>query len=221
MHQEEEKIEKYLHGQLEGRDLEAFLQQLSEDKAFREKVEDFKFLYQGMEKLGRQAALLEEAEAIEASLKPPTLPLKAKLYPRRWLRRLAAAAAILLLVFFGLQWYATAHFSNEALAESAYRKPATPNNLRNLNGQASPLSEGLRAFRDADFETARQSLDEELSSQGKNNMARYYFAHSLFQLEDFQAATRQFALVEASGDLRYAQAAQFYRLFVPACRRCP
>ncbi len=82
-----------------------------------------------------------------------------------FVRRLAVAASILLLVAVGLSWYATGNYSTEHLVESYYR---IPNSIGNQMGDEQTLRSRLESrFADAHRLMEQKSYPEALIAFGE------------------------------------------------------
>jgi hypothetical protein len=129
-----ENIEQYLRGSMTATERLDFEREMAADATLREEVEAYRRIFDGF-----QAARSEQfSQKLLQWDAEPAQPSAAKVVSiRRFLRPLAAAAALLLMVGIGLRWYAVRHYSNEAIVESMYAAP----NFSGLMGDAAQATE--------------------------------------------------------------------------------
>lgn len=130
-----ENIEQYLRGRMTETERLDFEREMAADAALREEVEAYRRVFDGF-----QAARSEQFadKLLQWDTDSEQAPMTAKVVSiRRYLRPLAAAAALLLLVGIGLRWYAVKHYSNQAIVASMYVAP----NLSGTMGDAGQASE--------------------------------------------------------------------------------
>ena len=169
--EEIEVIEWYISGKLSGNALEQFEERVAKDINFAEKVNQYKSVLDGLGamQMNEFAQLMEgwnldtNQTSQEAIVK--TMPRKeeAKVVGLRPIfRRLAVAAAILVLLFAGANWYANANYSNEQIIANLYEGPRSQTVM-------------------GDNENTLRAIDEQ-----------YKAAHTLFQNEQYTEAIQAF-----------------------------
>ena len=108
-----ELIEWYLTGELTGKARTRIENQMEEEEQFAREVAAYRQLHEGF-----TAARSEDFRQQVSSWEKEQAAVRRRLWPR-----LAAAAAILLLVGFGFRWYVQANFSTEAIVATYYQPP--------------------------------------------------------------------------------------------------
>jgi len=194
---EAEYIEWYLSGELQGEARARIDQKITEDEAFAREVAGYRQLHEGFEAARTETFLKkmqgwEKKKAEKPALQPDG---RRPLWPR-----LAAAAAILLLLGFSFNWYVQSSFSNGALVQ-AYYQPA-------LNG-------GTMGEEQDDKESVARQYEE---------------AHLLFKQQDYSAAYQAFgtllgqlpaATIDELSRSYYRQHAEWNRLLAALAMASP
>lgn len=130
-----EKIEQYLRGRMTETERLDFEREMAADVPLREEVEAYRKIFDGFQ-AARSDQFAEKLLQWDAESDQAATPAKV-VSIRHFLRPLAAAAALLLLVGIGLRWYAVKHYSDKAIVASMYVAP----NLSGTMGDAGQASE--------------------------------------------------------------------------------
>ncbi|MCB0652924.1 MAG: hypothetical protein KDC85_16720 [Saprospiraceae bacterium] len=143
---------------------------LKTDTAFAKKVAQYKTLFSGFQGMADQDFSRKmqgwETENNTVVGLPAANP-KAKI--RTLYRRLAVAASFLLIVSFGIKWYAGANYGPDALVQAAYFKPETGGSMGSERPEVTTVIEAQfaaahEAMESGDYQTAIDSFDDVLMS---------------------------------------------------------
>ena len=115
-----ELIEWYIQGELAGEARRQVEQRMQEDESFAREVAAYRQVHEGFEAARTEVFREKIVEWEKNTPQPAAIRVAARrpLWPR-----LAAAAAILLLLAFSFNWYLQANFSKTAIAGAYYRPP--------------------------------------------------------------------------------------------------
>lgn len=191
-----ERIQQYLDGALEGKELQDFEKQLQADKELSEEL--------ALVKAVRPAiAMQQRIEEKEKGLNKTLEGFGAEFFPeesvnegkRREMspRRLLAIAAsfLLLLGVLGI-FYANQRFSSKALASNFLESPLKDTNMGQQDEEAI-LKTGKTAFFSADYDKTKQALQAIKRDAGPAYYeAKIFLAYTAFQEKDFKLAISQF-----------------------------
>ncbi len=154
-----ERIEDYLSGQLTGEERSRFDHEMKHDDALRDSLAE----HQAAQAVLRYAVAREwkaRLQAIEAE--NPVLKHSTPTIVRSiWIRRLTAAAAVILLIgTFTVYQIAVKGYSNNAIAQAMYVKPfndtfRTAPEVTDLDPWSAMLYEADEAFREGNNEKAK------------------------------------------------------------------
>lgn len=176
---EVELIEWYWNGALQGPGRVAFEERLQQDAGFAAEVAAYRQLFEGFD-AARSENFIGKLEGWEKSQTPkPELRVAGR---RPLLYRIAAAAAVLLLIGFGLNWYATAYYSNAVLVADYYQAPRSEAimgaNQPGLTEIARQFEQANALFQEKQYPEAYQAFDALLAtlpSATLDNFNRRYY----------------------------------------------
>ena len=151
-----ELIDWYLNGELQGAGRAAFEARLAQDAALAAELEAYRQLQEGFQ-AARGEAFREKIQHWESQQAP-----KSRLRPasrRPLLFRLAAAAAVLLILGLSLRWYAKVNYADTALAAQFYQAPLSETTLGDsrrpgLDEMAQAFEQAHARFQQDDFPAA-------------------------------------------------------------------
>ena len=152
-----ELIEWHLDGDLAGEARSRVEQRIEEDEAFAREVAAYRQVREGFS-AARAASFRNKMEQWEKEEAQPARPRLKPLWPR-----LAAAAAVLLLLGFGFNWYARANFSAGAIAEANYQPPLGGATMGDEPVAGDAISQGFEAahalFEQKQYPAAYRAFD--------------------------------------------------------------
>ena len=146
-----EQIEAYLAGKLNSDDLASFEKQLASDVTLRDEVERHRKAEVAIQ-YGFQQAMKQRLQRIDTEM-PTTVRGR-----RIWIRRLAAAAASVLIVAAGIELYAYKNYRHAAIAEHLFALSSTGQSRGTENETTtltSQLAEAQRLFLAGNYDQAR------------------------------------------------------------------
>lgn len=208
-------MEKYLAGTLSGDELKEFEALLRSDKALQAEL--------SLQRQGR-AALVPPAESDAADFKkilernsaqyfprePAPAPTLAKAAARTvWRIWAAAAAVVLVLVFAGLKWYATAAYEMSTILAQHYAPAATP---ATLSGQVYDLQGGYAAYRNRQYAAAREAFGAVPADDPQYAEAMLFLGYACYESGQYPAAAAAFDRVVQGQDARFLHNAAWHRL---------
>lgn len=181
-----ELIEWYLSGELAGKARAALEERMEKDEAFAREVAAYRQAFQGFEASRTEAFRhrMEEWEKEENKKHPSRLrPERSRAAARRPLwPRIAAAAAILLLLGFSFNWYLQANYSAGAIIEDYYQPPLDEATMGEEPGAQEAVSQSLQAahrlFQQQDYLAAYQAFDNllaQLPAAPIDGLSRTYY----------------------------------------------
>ena len=204
-----ERIEQFLEGTLQGRELDAFRQRLASDPDFRRAVEFHRDVLAGI-KAYYEAPLMEKFRQWNEKIKkeapePALIPFWRQ--RRTWL----AAAALLLLIAFAflLKTYLPTSTHQQLLAESINAAPESHWETRADN--AAPLLDS--AFRFYDQQQYTESLlyfEKALNIQAPNPEILFFEGYALLRTGQTGRAIQNFEAVIGQGNTSYLRPARWY-----------
>lgn len=166
----EERIERYLAGEMSEEEQKSFEQEMEDNKLLAQDVRQHRELLQGFRSL-RADSLAEEMRSWKKETESRSKP-KGRIV---FMRRLAAAAAILLLlVFAGGKWYAGRLFGDSALTDVHFKEVFLVENTLSGEAQSAELPEALltlQAAQDA-FESEDYAMAGEKYRQAAEELKR-------------------------------------------------
>ena len=124
-----------------------------------------------------------------------------------WVRWAAAAAAALLLGWYGLHW-AGNRFSDPALYASFYEKP-TDSGFRAGSSGAHPLQTGFDALQAADFPRAIAFFSNIPADNERYAEAQYYLGHAALQSGQFDTAIAAFQAAAGRDEPKFREKAEW------------
>ena len=180
---DDELAEWYWMGELSAENKSKVEARRDEDTAFATLLAEQEQLTQGLQQAGKEAFLDRMAswEQANATAERPTARLRTL-----YVRRLAAAAAIALLIFVGGRWYASQNYGNEVLANQYYQTAATGGTLGAQETDRAnflqSFDEAHQALQQADYATAAQafaSLSGTIADAGLNEEDQAYYQDNI------------------------------------------
>lgn len=165
-----EQIKAYLDGKLSESDVAEFEKQLAADGDLKKEIAAYDTLFKGFKYLNEES-FSEDVKTWgnELRTKENVKQIGKKEGKIRALYRyVAVAASVLLLLGFGMNWWAGQHFSNEALANEYYSPPL---NSGTMGGPDESLLKPINTF----FESAHEAYsggDYEKSLKTFNDLSR-------------------------------------------------
>lgn len=211
-------IQQYLDHTLPDEQLADFVQRLRSDKelqaalaltrqgraAFSTAVAGDEPAFQ--ELLNQQSAIYFEAtsQAVEKTNAP--VAVRRRLPVRyRW----AAAAAVLIMAFAGLKWYAARQYSLQALLAQHYAPSATPATLS--DGQYA-LQEAYAAWRNRQWKEAVQGFGAVPPNDDRYAEAQLFAGYAFYASGQYASAVAAFDTVIQTSDIRFTANAEWHRL---------
>lgn len=201
-----QKIEEFLDGNLQGEELDLFLQQKELEIQVNSEIDLRLEINQSLKDKG----LFELREILDKQksdifIKDPFHNLRKDLF-KTW--HLAAASFSLILVVGGL-WYILSNkpYSTEKLV-TKYYKPAHPiNQIRSVEiSSGDALSEAFKHYKNNNFNSALKyfnSLDSQIT-------AKFYSGVCYIELEEFNHAIESFTFVVNDKDNLFVEQADWY-----------
>ncbi|MCB0572746.1 MAG: hypothetical protein KDC66_23420 [Phaeodactylibacter sp.] len=182
---EVELIEWYLNGQLQGPGRNAFEERMLSDEHLAGEVEAYRQLHYGFS-AARSEVFRDKLEGWESAKSSPVALKAASRRPLLY-RIAAAAAAVLLLAGFGLNWYANSHYSRPALVASYYQPPRSETIMGNdqptLTTIAQQFTRANELFQKQHYAEAYQAFDGLLGSLPAAGLDKFNHQYFLEQSE--------------------------------------
>lgn len=203
-----ERIEEYLQNRLSAPEREALEERLQEDKGLAAEFEKRKTAHSLLD-YAVARSLKEQLQDLEQESKVISLRQR-----RRRIYTLSIAASVLILIGAFAIFMPRNDLSSTELAARYYSLP-------DLSGQraaelTSPAQElmatGMDALERGQSDRAIESFAAVPDSSSLYLPARYYLGHAYHQAGQYAAADDIFAEVAATGDLRFAEDAEWYGL---------
>jgi len=204
-------IEAYLKNELSAEERKAFEAQLQTDSELRDKVDDFRLIFDGFDGL-RIAAMEANIEQWTQSLPRPQADRPSPTIGRRVFMRWAAAACLIGLLATAGWWFLS---QNNATAtplalDNLYIQP-TLDITRSGDAGASPFQNGDILFSQGQFEAAIQALQAIPTTDSNYLDARYLISHAYYRLDQTEAAINGF-----DQSLQLAKTPQYYKALFEA-----
>lgn len=218
-------IQQYLDHTLPDEEQAAFVQQLRTDKDLQVALA---LTRQGRAAFSRTAAgdetafreLLRPASETYFETAPQALEkTNAPVAVRRRLPvryRWAAAAAVLILAFAGLKWYAARQYSLQALLAQHYAPSATPATLS--DGQYA-LQDAYTAWRNRQWMEAAQGFGSVPPNDERYAEAQLFAGYAFYESGKYASAIAAFDIVIKTGDIRFTANAEWHRLLALLARQ--
>ena len=204
-------IERYLNNEMTGAEKNEFESQLNQNEELRNSFEDQSVAHEAIEllienNLRKQLIALADKEALEEN-EGKVVSLKRRKNYRQWLS--IAAGIVLLVGAFSI-------FNNDpsrsALIDDYYVPPSFNVARGNVPTEFEQLQEGLKFLRDNKQDEAIQIFNQIPENGAYYITARYYMAHGMYLKEQYKEAYQNFLIVSKSGDVRYAENADWFGL---------
>lgn len=170
-----EHIKSYLNGALTETEKQAFQEQMADDITLQKEVEAYQTIFNGLNHLADDN-FEEEVIQWSNSLRDKKLSLSlqnGKVKRSILFRRIAIAASIVLLAGFGLSWWSSQNYSNDALADQFYSAPLSTQTMgNNQDALLKPLhklfEKAHEQYQNQEYQKASQTLND-LSAILKGN----------------------------------------------------
>jgi len=130
--------------------------------------------------------------------------------------RWAAAAAVLVLSFAGLKWYAARQYALPAILAQHYAPSATPATLS--DGEYA-LQEAYAAWRNRQWKEAAQRFGAVPPDDERYAEARLFAGYAFYESDEYESAVAAFDTVIKTGDIRFAPNAEWHRLLALLARQ--
>lgn len=211
------QIQQYLNQSLSGEALAAFEQRLRSDKALQIELSlarQGRAAFSGRA-AGDEATFRELLGQTSKSYFETPLPLEKTAQPVAVRRRLpvrmrwAAAAAVLLLAFAGMKWYADRYYSLAGILAQNYAPAATPATLS--EGQYD-MQEAYAAWRNKQWAAAAQSFGSVPPDDERYAEAQLFAGYALYESGQWERAVAAFNSVIQTDDVRFSANAEWHRL---------
>ena len=206
-----DKIQAYIHGELEAADLQAFEQEIASDPGLRQEVELHRIADDSIELLIEQnlRADLKDlaAETTESASDEEAASGGARIVEiRRFTQRLAVAASVLVVIGFFGAFYLGSNYTDRALARDFYVETSGLRSTSTTPGDA--LSDGRTLLQNEQFSAAAEffaSVDNpQLATE-----ATYYEGLAHYGNEAYLEAMTAFDQVLTTDDVRFREKAEF------------
>ena len=218
-------IQQYLDHTLPDEEQATFVQRLRTDKDLQAALAQTR---QGRAAFSTTAAGDESAfrellrqqsgtyfETAPQAVEQPNAPVAIRrLLPVRY--RWAAAAAVLILAFAGLKWYAARQYSIPSLLAQHYAPSATPATLS--DGQYA-LQEAYTAWRNQQWMEAAQRFGSVPPDDERYAEAQLFAGYAFYESGKYASAVAAFDIVIQTGDIRFAPNAEWHRLLALLARQ--
>lgn len=163
-------IEAYLKAELHPELIKEVEARLSSDKAFAEKIGQYRKLLAGFETISNEDFKNKiQTWEKQSPGKGLTNRRNSGAIIRPLYRRLAIAASFLLVISVGLKWYASSNFSENKLVETAYFRPETGGTMGGQDPETvliveQQFAEAHDLMEEGQYEMAAESFDNVLMS---------------------------------------------------------
>lgn len=210
-----ERIEAYLIGELSPQARADLEQAMKQDPALQAEFDNREMAHTAIDIL-IEDDLRATLRALEAKKDTPivaapeaTVRTMNKGRSRRLFLLSVAAGIVLLVGFFGLQFFGGSGTPSNQLAMDYYERPSFEQ-----RGQVEffRLENGLAVMRENDYKAAIPFFDSIPEGDDYYVGAQYNRAHALYLLHDFEAAQAGFSVAAKGGDSRYTEKAAWYEL---------
>ncbi len=196
------QIEQYLSNEMSDADKARFEKRIAQDQALHNEVHAYRQLLGGFGAV-KQQEFHKQVQGWEQELQTPKTP------PRRLWLRWAAAAAILLLPLFW--WLLQSQPNPPQLALQAYHSPILPIN-RLPKPQQSDFQKGIQALQQEKQKEAIHLLKSIPDYDPNYVIAQYYLGHAYFQQQQYRQAVDIFANVVDWKDDRFSKQAEWFKV---------
>jgi tetratricopeptide (TPR) repeat protein len=201
-----ELIENYFEGKLSGAEKTAFETRLAIDSDFKEEVELYENIVAGIKETG-EANLKAKLKLVDNELDAEPVIVKMESVNSLKTKHLAIAASVILIICISVYWKLSSKSNLPELAISFYEKEkGLPNEMSVSENQ---LSDVMTSYKNDDFVTTKNKLNELLKHNNSNDTLRYFFGITNYELKDYRTAIASFNMV--SPESIYYDKAQ-YRL---------
>ncbi len=202
----QERIDQYIQGQLKGKDLENFIQDMQEDNTLAIDVKKQQVIAAGLEALGNQN-LKAHLKTIRAELKQET-PEQQQQPKGKVIRLLMAAAAAAALFFFCWQFFLQAPSSEQLFAQSYDTYDATFSS-RDINDNGN-LLQAETAYKSKNYLQAITLLEKEIQLNGVNSNLQLALGNAYLAAEKTQQAISVFTAIIDRNDPLFSDQANWY-----------
>ena len=225
---DDQKIIKYINGQLTDAEKKAFEKEMANNKALSEEVEFYKNIStvtnhhsekELKNKINNVVGELEEEGFFEneklSSNSNTNTNTNTKIRRLKFMRpALATAASFLILIAAGF-WYINSRYSNRAVADRFFDASTSLSTVRSETGNENKYEEGLIALENGDHEKAFAFFKLLLSGGNYTDIEKfepaYYLSITYYQTGNFQQAANT-SLPLATNDSRWLQKGRWLHL---------
>jgi len=204
-----EQIERYLSNTISAQEKTNLEQALQEDQDLATEFEKRQRAHKLLD-----FAVVSNLKAQLESLEEESKVVSISQGRRKRLYTLSIAASLLVLVGAFAILMPRNNLSSTEMA-AAYYSGADLNSQRSgetLETIPENYTAGLEALEQNQIQEAITALSSVADSTGYALPAQYFLAHALYQNQDYAQAAENFGAVQASGDLRFSENAEWYGL---------
>jgi len=206
-----DKIQAYIHGELEAADHQAFEQEINQDPELRQEVDLHRMADDSIEVLIEQdlRADLENmaSESAGSASDDEAESGGARIVSiRRFTRRLAVAASVLVVIGFFGAFYQGSNYTDRALARDFYGETSGLRSTSTTPGDA--LSEGRTLLQNEQYSAAAEYFTNVENPQLATE-ANYYEGLAHYGNEAYLEAMTAFDAVITTDDVRFREKAEF------------
>jgi hypothetical protein len=201
-----ELIETYFEGKLSSAEKTAFETRLAIDSDFNEEVELYKNIVAGIKETG-EANLKAKLKLVDNELDTEPVIVKMGAPNSLKIKYIGIAASVILVICISVYWNLSNKSNLPELAIAFYEKEkGLPNEM---SVSESQLSDVMSSYKNDDFVTTKNKLNELLKYNSSNDTLRYFFGITNYELKDYRTAIASFNMI--SMESKYYDKAQ-YRL---------
>ncbi len=206
-----DKIQAYIHGELEAADHQAFEQEIANNPELRQEVDLHRMADDSIELLIEQdlRADLEDlaSESADSASDDEAESGGARIVNiRRFTRRLAVAASVLVVIGFFGAFYQGSNYTDRALARDFYGETSGLRSTSTTPGDA--LSEGRTLLQNEQY-SAAAAFFASVDNPQLTTEATYYEGLAHYGDEAYLEAMAAFDEVLATDDVRFREKAEF------------
>lgn len=200
-------IEQYLNNELSAGERQDLEEKISGDDSLAAEFERRQLAHQMLDFMVAEN-LRNQLRSLEAE-DTRVIPMATR---KRSLYVLAVAASVVILIgaFFFIPTGGS--LSNQQLALNFYEAPAFTMRGTDAGNISLQVAQGMEALNLGEYSQAVELLQNVPADNEYYVMARYYLGHAHFLNKNYPAAESDFNQVMNANDMRFQQAAEWYRL---------